>query len=337
MKQNITKVLGITLTVATLLAGCSASSTGSVTEVETSTVETTATPETTESAVADTTAPVIELTKESVSADAGTKVSKLDLSDIIKSVEDDTDGTLKLVDKLEDGTAGYVIDYNSVKSDDGKIVKGTYTVKVTAQDEAGNKSTEEIELKVKAKETASTSTKKTTAKAKTTTTKKSNNTTAKTTTNSTSKSSNTTSTTKNTTTSSNSTASTTHTHNWVTKTKSVNHPAETAQKWVQDSAAWDETVVDQAAWDETVMDYGYKCYGCGEIQCSQAEIEAHSQYCHIGTRECLYGLCPTTVHHDATYKTVHHDATGHYETVTTKAAYTTNETYQVCSGCGETK
>lgn len=45
--------------------------------------------------------------------------------------------------------------------------------------------------------------------------------------------------------------------------KEVGHYENTTeQQWVQDSAAWTETVIDQAAYDETVTT-GYKCSKCG--------------------------------------------------------------------------
>lgn len=162
-----------------MLTGCTSRQTSSVaTSTTEPTVEPSVSAETT-----DTTKPVITLAKTSISANAGTKLAKLDLSEVVKSVKDDTDGTLKEVDELKDGESGYMFDYGSVKVEDKKLVKGTYTIKVTAQDKAGNKATESVELKVKAKkaETASTTTKKsdTTSKSststkKSTTTKKSN-------------------------------------------------------------------------------------------------------------------------------------------------------------------
>ncbi len=42
----------------------------------------------------------------------------------------------------------------------------------------------------------------------------------------------------------------------------VQHPAEYAQTWIVDKAAWTEKVLVKAAYDETVIT-GYKCSGCG--------------------------------------------------------------------------
>lgn len=65
---------------------------------------------------------------------------------------------------------------------------------------------------------------------------------------------------------------TAHTHTWVPVTNTVHHDATYKTVWVQDSAAWDETVVTKDAWDENVLvqeawdetvTTGYKCSGCG--------------------------------------------------------------------------
>lgn len=107
-------------------------------------------------------------------------------------------------------------------------------------------------------------------------------------------------------------------------------------RWVQDSAAWDETVVVSAAWDETVPTYGsvkkIRC-SCGAIFDSYVEWESHCDSIHDG--EASYSHISQTVqtgtttkHHDAVTKIVHHDASGHNE------SYVTG--YR-CSGCGATK
>lgn len=107
-------------------------------------------------------------------------------------------------------------------------------------------------------------------------------------------------------------------------------------RWVQDSAAWDETVVVSAAWDETVPTYGsvkkIRC-SCGAIFDSYVEWESHCDSIHDG--EASYSHISQTVqtgtttkHHDAVTKNVHHDQTGHNESCVTG--------YR-CSGCGATK
>lgn len=89
-----------------------------------------------------------------------------------------------------------------------------------------------------------------------------------------------------------------HVHNWV---------AQTEQRWVQDSAAWDE----QVQTGEIIK------ASCGATFGSVDEWFAHQTRNH----SCSYTVVPN-------YNTVHHDATGHYETVTTG---------YVCSGCGATQ
>lgn len=96
--------------------------------------------------------------------------------------------------------------------------------------------------------------------------------------------------------------------------KTVHHDATghyentTTQQWVQDSAAWDETVVDQEAWTEP----GYQiCDGCGYKTTSDDDIVDHC------SREKSTYRYVHSVYHPAVTHTVHHDATGHYETVVT--------------------
>ena len=93
----------------------------------------------------------------------------------------------------------------------------------------------------------------------------------------------------------------------------------TTQQWVQDSAAWDETVVDQAAWDEPL--YSWKgilhCNGCGYESYDDDDMIAHCAS-EGSTYKTRYFQAQTgTQHHDAVTHVVHHDATGHYETVVT--------------------
>ena len=122
-----------------------------------------------------------------------------------------------------------------------------------------------------------------------------------------------------------------HEHNWV---------AVTEQVWVEDKAAWDETVLVKEAWDEETVTYewqwvniGYKT-GDGKMWDTEAEAEAHMFTLPVAQRHYstiadeVQVPITTTVHHDAEYTTVHHDATGHYEDVTTG--------YK-CSSCGAQK
>lgn len=92
-----------------------------------------------------------------------------------------------------------------------------------------------------------------------------------------------------------------HVHNWV---------AQTEQRWVQDSAAWDE---------QCPTDSYIQC-SCGQRFDNQAQWSQHNKSLGFGQGHS-YSV-------QETYGTVHHDATGHYETVTTG---------YVCSGCGAAK
>ena len=169
---------------------------------------------------------------------------------------------------------------------------------------------------------------------------------------------------------------TAHTHAWVPVTSVVHHDATYKTVWVQDSAAWDETVITKAAWDEQVLvqnaydenvmisdaydepvyDWVDICNECGHKFLDPSDdIDVHmgagcwsswhAEWIQVGTthHDAVY----QTIHHDAVYQTVHHDAEttvvhhdaiGHYETVVTQAAWDeTVTTGYTCSGCGATK
>lgn len=144
---------------------------------------------------------------------------------------------------------------------------------------------------------------------------------------------------------------TAHTHNWVAVTATVHHDATYKDVWVQDSAAWDETIVTKEAWDEPVYSMLPVCNVCGY------QFPAGGTADDIGYHEFVDPGCgggwhdvqvqtgtihhdaeTTVVHHDAEYTTVHHDATGHNEKVVDQAAWDeTVTTGYKCSGCGATK
>lgn len=93
----------------------------------------------------------------------------------------------------------------------------------------------------------------------------------------------------------------------------------TTQQWVQDSAAWDETVVDSPAWDEQV-DTGKGVAVCGMCHRtfnSAREVGEHIVDDHDGYGNYWVEPVYQTVHHDAVTHIVHHEATGHYEPVVT--------------------
>ena len=169
---------------------------------------------------------------------------------------------------------------------------------------------------------------------------------------------------------------TAHTHAWVPVTSVVHHDATYKTVWVQDSAAWDETVITKAAWDEQVLVqdaydenvmisdaydepvYAWVavCNECGhKFLDPNEDIDVHmgagcwsswhDEWMQVGTthHDAVY----QTVHHEATYQTVHHeaettivhhDATGHNEQAVDQAAW--DETVIIgytCSGCGAVK
>ena len=169
---------------------------------------------------------------------------------------------------------------------------------------------------------------------------------------------------------------TAHTHAWVPVTSVVHHDATYKTVWVQDLAAWDETVITKAAWDEQLLVqdawdeqvmvqdaydepvYAWVgiCNGCGhKFLDPNEDIDVHmgagcwsswhDEWMQVGTthHDAVY----QTVHHEATYQTVHHeaettivhhDATGHNEQVVDQAAWDeTVITGYTCSGCGAVK
>lgn len=145
---------------------------------------------------------------------------------------------------------------------------------------------------------------------------------------------------------------TAHTHNWVAVTTTVHHDATYKDVWVQDSAAWDETIVTKEAWDEPVYQEVIKCNVCGFIYPSDdtfSDVYAEHAFVNPGDGGGYYSTTiqtgtvhhdaeTTVVHHDAEYTTVHHDATGHNEKVVDQAAWDeTVTTGYKCSGCGATK
>ena len=157
-------------------------------------------------------------------------------------------------------------------------------------------------------------------------------------------------------------ATTAHTHNWVAVTTTVHHDATYKDVWVQDSAAWDETIVTKEAWDETIVTKEawdepvyqevIKCNVCGFIYPSDdtfSDVYAEHAFVNPGDGGGYYSTTiqtgtvhhdaeTTVVHHDAEYTTVHHDATGHNEKVVDQAAWDeTVTTGYKCSGCGATK
>ena len=261
----------------------------------------------------DKVAPVIKLNKDTVEITEG---DAYDPSGNIKSVKDDFDGNITKADKKPDeaGSAYYLID--SSKLDASKA--GEYKVKVTAADKAGNEATKEFTVKVKAKKedksssNGSTNSNSGSGKNNSTSGSKNNK-------GSSSKNNGTSNSNKGNTSSGNNNSGT-------SGSSSNNKPQQNCTTvWVQDSAAWDETVVDQAAWDETVpvkTGTQYICH-CGQIFNSYNEWVYHSGQMEAigdqGPEGKGHGYTPkdtytnSTIHHDAITHVVHHEATGHYE------------------------
>jgi len=160
---------------------------------------------------------------------------------------------------------------------------------------------------------------------------------------------------------------TAHTHAWVPVTSVVHHDATYKTVWVQDFAAWDETVITKAAWDEQVLVqdaydenvmisdaydepvYAWVgiCNECGhKFLDPNEDIDVHmgagcwsswhDEWMQVGTthHDAVY----QTVHHEAETTIVHHDATGHNEQAVDQAAWDEIViTGYTCSGCGAAK
>ena len=169
---------------------------------------------------------------------------------------------------------------------------------------------------------------------------------------------------------------TAHTHAWIPVTSVVHHDATYKTVWVQDLAAWDETVITKAAWDEQVLvqdawdeqvmvqdaydepvyDWVDICNTCGHKFLDMSDDISdhmaagcwsswHAEWMQVETthHDAVY----QTVHNEATYQTVHHeaetaivhhDATGHNEQAVDQAAWDeTVITGYTCSGCGAVK
>ena len=169
---------------------------------------------------------------------------------------------------------------------------------------------------------------------------------------------------------------TAHTHAWIPVTSVVHHDATYKTVWVQDLAAWDETVITKAAWDEQVLvqdawdeqvmvqdaydepvyDWVDICNTCGHKFLDMSDYITdhmaagcwsswHAEWMQVETthHDAVY----QTVHNEATYQTVHHeaetaivhhDATGHNEQAVDQAAWDeTVITGYTCSGCGAVK
>ena len=254
----------------------------------------------------DKVSPVIELYSDTVEITEGDKYNP---NDNIKSVKDNVDGDITKVDKVpnETGIAYYFID--SSKLDTSKV--GEYSVKVIARDKAENESTKEFIVKVNAKNNENSSSSSTDHN---NSSKSDNNNfeiSSKDNTSSSSK--------NNATSNSNKENASSKNNNSGTSSNIDNKSEQTCTTvWVQDSAAWDETIVDKEAWDEKVaIATVYVCNGCGQEFLSKDDWWKHAMT-HLGQGDDKHGSNHTymqykTIHHDAVTHIVHHEATGHNE------------------------
>ena len=236
----------------------------------------------------DEVAPVIKLNKDTVEITEG---DAYDPSENIKSVKDDFDGNITKADKKPDeaGAAYYLID--SSKLDTSKA--GEYKVKVTAADKAGNEAAKEFTVKVKAKKedksSSSGSTNSNSGSGKNNSTSGSKNNTG-----SSSKNNGTSNSNKGNTSSSNNNSGSSSNNKPQQDCKTIHHDATGHNEtvWVQDTAAWDETVE------------VYKCNACG-AEVNPSEWDTHRMADMDAGK--FGGYAPYT-------KNIHHDATGHNET-----------------------
>ena len=238
-----------TLSLTTLLTitGCTSSKETSIASVTTS---------------VDTTNPVITLVSKSVTVEKDTKYSA---KDNIKSVTDDTDGTLEYVKKATEGSAYYLIDDSKI--DTSKA--GTYKVVVTAFDKSGNTATKDFNVVVKEAEKKESSKKSDSTKSDSTksTTKSDSNT-------SSSKTSSSSNSSDSGNSSSNANASQSASSN-----NSNTQTAQTCKTVHHDATGHYEQKLKTAAWDESVYEgVKIKCNACGETFSGSSEYLAHTNY-----------------------------------------------------------
>ena len=205
----------------------------------------------------DTTKPVITLVSESVTVETGAKYSA---KDNIKSVTDDTDGTLEYAKKATEGSAYYLIDDSKVNTSKA----GTYKVVVTAFDKSGNTATKDFNVVVKEAEKKESSKKSDSTKS---TTKSDSNT-----------SSSKTSSSSNSSDSGNS-SSNVNASQSASSNNSNTQTAQTCKTVHHDATGHYEQKLKTAAWDESVYEgVKIKCNACGETFSGSSEYLAHTNY-----------------------------------------------------------
>lgn len=295
-----------TLSLTTLLTitGCTSSKETSIASVTTS---------------VDTTNPVITLVSKSVTVEKDTKYSA---KDNIKSVTDDTDGTLEYVKKATEGSAYYLIDDSKV--DTSKT--GTYKVVVTASDKSGNTATKNFKVIVNDEEKKDTSKKSDSTK----TDSKSNSGASS---SSTKKSSSKSSTSENSSSNTNTSQSASANSSTVSNTQNT-QSTQNCSTVHHDATGHYEQKLKTAAWDESVYEgVKIKCNACGETFSGSSEYLAHSSYYHKlweeqfdqtgdpeKTDKSLLAHGSSTdvpvysyIHHDAEYESVWVEDTAAYD------------------------
>lgn len=267
----------------------------------------------------DTTKPVITLVSESVTVETGAKYSA---KDNIKSVTDDTDGTLEYAKKATEDAAYYTI--NDSKVDTSKT--GTYKVVVTASDKSGNTATKDFEVIVNDEEKKDTSKKSDSTK----TDSKSNSGASS---SSTKKSSSKSSTSENSSSNTNTSQSASANSSTVSNTQNT-QSTQNCSTVHHDATGHYEQKLKTAAWDESVYEgVKIKCNACGETFSGSSEYLAHSSYYHKlweeqfnqtgdpeKTDKSLLAHGSSTdvpvysyIHHDAEYESVWVEDTAAYD------------------------
>ena len=248
-KKSFRNLVLSSATVAVLLTGCTSKQAVSSAEP-------------TSKASADTTKPVIALVSDSVTVETGAKYS---VKDNIKSVTDDTDGTLEYAKKATEGSAYYLIDDSKV--DTSKT--GTYKVVVTASDKSGNTATKDFNVVVREAEEKKSNKKSDSTKSDSTksTTKSDSN-----------KSSSKTSSSSNSSDSGNS-SSNVNASQSASSNNSNTQTAQTCKTVHHDATGHYEQKLKTAAWDESVYEgVKIKCNACGETFSGSSEYLAHTNY-----------------------------------------------------------
>ena len=240
--------------------------------------------------------PVIELYSDTVEITEGDEYNS---NDNVKSVKDDIDGDIIRADSNlnETGKAYYFIDSSNL--DTSKV--GEYSVKVIARNKAGNEVTKEFTVKVLEKKDDNDSS---------VSTNNGNN-------QASNNKENAGSFTKDNINSNTNKENNSYKNNNSETSSNIDNKSEQTctTVWVQDSAAWDETVADKEAWDERVVVGDVVVCRCGQKFNSYGEWQNHMNYEPDLDSHGAYHIEPkySTVHHDAVTHVVHHEAIGHNE------------------------